>query len=62
MLEHLIPARRQFPADDPIFTLNAEAQKRKAAGEDVLNATLGALATMRANWCCWRPSRRCGAS
>jgi len=44
MLEHLIPARTQFPADDPIFTLNAEAQKRKAAGEDVLNATLGALA------------------
>ena len=45
MLEHLIPARRDFPADDPIFTLNAEARQRQAAGEDVLNATLGALAT-----------------
>jgi aspartate/tyrosine/aromatic aminotransferase len=44
MLEQLIPARRDFPADDPIFTLNAEAQKRAAAGESVLNATLGALA------------------
>jgi aspartate/tyrosine/aromatic aminotransferase len=44
MIEQLIPARRGFPPDDPIFTLNAEAQKRAAAGEDVLNATLGALA------------------
>jgi len=44
MLEHLIPARRRFPADDPIFSLNAEAQARKAAGEPVLNATMGALA------------------
>jgi aspartate/tyrosine/aromatic aminotransferase len=44
MLEQLIPARRQFPVDDPIFALNAEAQKRRAAGEDTLNATLGALA------------------
>jgi aspartate/tyrosine/aromatic aminotransferase len=44
MLEQLISARRQFPVDDPIFALNAEAQKRKAGGEDVLNATLGALA------------------
>jgi len=45
MLEQLITARRAFPVDDPIFALNAEAQKRKAAGEDILNATLGALAT-----------------
>jgi len=44
MLEQLIPARRRFPVDDPIFALNAEAQKRKAGGEPVLNATLGALA------------------
>ena len=45
MLEQLIPARRRFPAEDVIFTLNAQAQQRKAAGEDILNATLGALAT-----------------
>jgi aspartate/tyrosine/aromatic aminotransferase len=44
MLEQLIPARTQFPVDDPIFSLNAEAQQRKAGGEDILNATLGALA------------------
>jgi aspartate/tyrosine/aromatic aminotransferase len=44
MLEQLIPSRRGFPADDPIFTLNAEAQKRAAAGDEVVNATLGALA------------------
>lgn len=44
MLEHLIPARREFLAADPIFAANAEAQARAAAGEDVLNATLGALA------------------
>jgi aspartate/tyrosine/aromatic aminotransferase len=39
----LIPTRRSFPADDPIFALNAEAQARKAAGDSVLNATVGAL-------------------
>jgi len=31
------------PGDDPIFTLNAEATRRARAGENVLNATLGAL-------------------
>jgi aspartate/tyrosine/aromatic aminotransferase len=44
MPEHLIPGRRGFPAQDPIFALNAEAQARKAAGRPVLNAALGALA------------------
>jgi aspartate/tyrosine/aromatic aminotransferase len=39
----LIPARRAFPADDPIFALNAEALARKAKGESILNATVGAL-------------------
>jgi aromatic-amino-acid transaminase len=39
----LIPASQQRPGDDPIFALNAEAQARAARGEDVLNATLGAL-------------------
>jgi aspartate/tyrosine/aromatic aminotransferase len=43
MTDQLIPTRRDFPADDPIFALNAEAQVRKAAGESVLNATVGAL-------------------
>ena len=43
MTDQLIPTRRAFPADDPIFALNAEAQARKAGGESVLNATVGAL-------------------
>ncbi|HJW44057.1 MAG TPA: pyridoxal phosphate-dependent aminotransferase [Geothrix sp.] len=43
MTDQLIPTRRAFPADDPIFALNAEAQARKQAGEAVLNATVGAL-------------------
>jgi aspartate/tyrosine/aromatic aminotransferase len=44
MLEQLIPTRSGFPSDDPIFALNAQAQKRKADGLPTLNATLGALA------------------
>ena len=43
MTEQLIPTRRAFSADDPIFALNAEAQARKAAGDSILNATVGAL-------------------
>ena len=39
----LIPAAQARPGDDPIFALNAEAQRRAAAGETVINATLGAL-------------------
>lgn len=39
----LIPSASQRPADDPIFLLNAEAQKRAQAGEPIVNATLGAL-------------------
>ncbi|HEY6556372.1 MAG TPA: aminotransferase class I/II-fold pyridoxal phosphate-dependent enzyme [Polyangiaceae bacterium] len=31
------------PGDDPIFTINAEAEKRKAGGEPVINASLGVL-------------------
>ena len=42
-LEFLVAAARQRPADDPIFALNAEAQRRAKAGESVVNATLGAL-------------------
>jgi aromatic-amino-acid transaminase len=41
----LIPASQERPGDDPIFALNNEAQARAAQGEDVLNATLGALFT-----------------
>lgn len=40
---HLIDASVDRPGDDPIFALNAEAQRRSAAGKDVLNATIGAL-------------------
>jgi len=39
----LTPVARQRQGDDPIFTLNAEAFRRAAAGESILNATLGAL-------------------
>ena len=43
MTAQLIPSRRAFPSDDPIFALNAEAQACKSAGGSVLNATVGAL-------------------
>ncbi len=39
----LIPSAAARSGDDPIFALNAEAQRRAAAGESVINATLGAL-------------------
>jgi len=39
----LIDASAQRPGDDPIFMLNAEAQKRAQAGESIVNATLGVL-------------------
>jgi aromatic-amino-acid transaminase len=39
----LIPAALDRPGDDPIFALHAEAQRRQKAGEDVVNATIGAL-------------------
>ena len=40
---HLIPARQQRPDKDVIFALNAEATKRKQAGESIVNATIGSL-------------------
>lgn len=40
---HLIPAHQTRPADDPIFALNKEANARKARGEAIINATVGAL-------------------
>ncbi len=39
----LIASRQTRSGDDPIFALNSEANARKARGEDVINATLGAL-------------------
>ncbi|MCB9876611.1 MAG: aminotransferase class I/II-fold pyridoxal phosphate-dependent enzyme [Planctomycetes bacterium] len=39
----LIPSAASRSGNDPIFALNAEAQRRAAAGESVVNATLGAL-------------------
>lgn len=39
----LIPRSSARPGDDPIFALNARAKERAQRGEDVLNATLGAL-------------------
>ena len=39
----LIPELANCPLDDPIFALDAEAKRRAAAGEHVVNATLGML-------------------
>jgi aromatic-amino-acid transaminase len=40
---HVIPSHQGRPSDDPIFALNREATERKARGETVVNATVGAL-------------------
>lgn len=42
-MAHLIPSHDHRPSDDPIFALNREATERKARGESVVNATVGAL-------------------
>ncbi|HEY2370740.1 MAG TPA: aminotransferase class I/II-fold pyridoxal phosphate-dependent enzyme, partial [Polyangiaceae bacterium] len=46
-MHHLIPAliasHRGRPGDDPIFALNKEASDRRARGEAIVNATVGAL-------------------
>jgi len=42
-MQHLIPSRQTRPSGDVIFALNAEANKRRAAGESIVNATLGTL-------------------
>lgn len=39
----LVPSRAARPSDDPIFALNREANARKAKGESIVNATVGAL-------------------
>jgi aromatic-amino-acid transaminase len=40
---HLISSRKGRPGNDPIFALSKLAAERKAAGGDVINATLGVL-------------------
>lgn len=40
---NLVPESAQRSGDDPIFALNAEAQRRAKTGESIVNATLGAL-------------------
>ncbi len=40
----LVPESLERPGNDPIFALLAEAVARQQKGEDILNATLGALA------------------
>ncbi|MEZ6016328.1 MAG: aminotransferase class I/II-fold pyridoxal phosphate-dependent enzyme [Planctomycetota bacterium] len=42
-MNSLIPEASGRPGDDPIFSINAEANRRRAAGESVINASLGAL-------------------
>ena len=37
----VIPTHQTRPSDDLIFALNGEAQRRKAAGESIVNATVG---------------------
>ena len=44
-LSSVIPAARHRAGNDPIFILNAEAAQRRAAGESIVNATIGALMT-----------------
>lgn len=43
MLKQLLPERQNLDGADLIFTLNSAAQKRAAAGDSVINATVGAL-------------------
>lgn len=40
---HVIPSHQSRPSDDPIFALNKEATERRARGESIVNATVGAL-------------------
>lgn len=42
-MRHVIPAHQTRASDDPIFALNREATARKAGGESIINATVGAL-------------------
>lgn len=40
---NVIPASRDRASNDPIFHWSGEGKRRAAAGEDILNATMGAL-------------------
>ena len=42
-LSAVVPGARDRPSDDPLFALNREATERAAAGESIVNATLGTL-------------------
>jgi len=42
-MHHLIASHEGRPGDDPIFALNKEATDRRARGESIVNATVGAL-------------------
>ena len=42
-MHHLIASHQQRPSDDPIFALAREASERRAKGESIVNATVGAL-------------------
>jgi len=42
-MNHLVSACAARPADDPIFAISHEAERRRRAGESILNASLGAL-------------------
>jgi aromatic-amino-acid transaminase len=42
-VNHLIPSHQARPSDDPIFSLHQEAARRKAAGESIVDATIGVL-------------------
>ena len=44
-MSRLIPASASRPGDDPIFAIDAEARRRAAGGEKVINASIGALMT-----------------
>lgn len=50
-LSALIESVRSRPGDDPIFSLNSEARARAAAGETIINATLGALMDDKGKLC-----------
>ena len=42
-MDHLIASHRTRPTDDPIFSLDREAQERAKRGEAIVNGTIGVL-------------------
>jgi aromatic-amino-acid transaminase len=51
VMDFLIPTRTDRPSNDPIFALNAEARARSAAGEPIVNATVGVLLDEQGELC-----------